>query len=191
MRCAKCGTENPPDKRFCGECGARFSLRCPTCGAESPPPFRFCGECGAAIKDAAPGAQEAASVAPSTAGERRHLTVLFGDLVGSTSIAAQLDPEEWREMVSAYHGAAAEAITRYGGHVAKYLGDGVMAYFGWPIPQSWPTSTCTKCLMSGLHDRSCRALLAALFSFVLRMTWSSSSSMNGMRGESLKCCQNG
>ena len=47
-------------------------------------------------------------------------------------IAAQLDPEEWREMVSAYHRAVAEAITRYGGHVAKYLGDGVMASFGWP-----------------------------------------------------------
>jgi class 3 adenylate cyclase/predicted ATPase len=65
-------------------------------------------------------------------GERRHLTVLFCDLVGSTEIAAQLDPEEWREVVAAYHRAAAEAITRFGGHVAKYLGDGVMAYFGWP-----------------------------------------------------------
>jgi class 3 adenylate cyclase len=58
--------------------------------------------------------------------------VLFCDLVNSTSIAAQLDPEEWREMVGAYHRAATEAITRYSGHVAKYLGDGVMAYFGWP-----------------------------------------------------------
>jgi class 3 adenylate cyclase len=58
---------------------------------------------------------------------------LFCDLVGSTEIAAQLDPEEWREVVAGYHSAAAEAITRYGGHVAKYLGDGVMAYFGWPI----------------------------------------------------------
>jgi len=57
---------------------------------------------------------------------------LFCDLVGSTEIAAQLDPEEWREVVAAYHRAAAEAITRFGGHVAKYLGDGVMAYFGWP-----------------------------------------------------------
>ena len=68
----------------------------------------------------------------ATSGERRHLTVLFCDLVGSTEIAALLDPEEWREVVSAYHGAVAEAITRYGGHVGKYLGDGVMAYFGWP-----------------------------------------------------------
>jgi class 3 adenylate cyclase/predicted ATPase len=65
-------------------------------------------------------------------GERRHLTVLFCDLVGSTEIAAQLDPEEWREVVGGYHRAAAGAITRFGGHVAKYLGDGVMAYFGWP-----------------------------------------------------------
>ena len=65
-------------------------------------------------------------------GERRHLTVLFCDLVGSTAIAAQLDPEEWRETVGSYHRAAAEAITRFGGHVAKYLGDGVMAFFGYP-----------------------------------------------------------
>jgi len=68
----------------------------------------------------------------SAGGERRHLTVLFCDLVGSTGLAARLDPEEWRELVDSYHRAATEAITRYGGHVAKYLGDGVMAYFGWP-----------------------------------------------------------
>jgi class 3 adenylate cyclase/tetratricopeptide (TPR) repeat protein len=58
--------------------------------------------------------------------------VLFCDLVGSTAIAAQLDPEEWRETVGGYHRAAAEAINRFGGHVAKYLGDGVMAFFGYP-----------------------------------------------------------
>jgi len=60
------------------------------------------------------------------------LTVLFCDLVGSTAIAAQLDPEQWRETIAGYHRAAAEAITRFGGYVAQYLGDGVMAYFGWP-----------------------------------------------------------
>jgi class 3 adenylate cyclase len=67
-----------------------------------------------------------------SAGERRHLTVLFCDLVGSTEIAARLDPEEWRETVAAYHRAATEAVTRYGGHIAQYLGDGVMAFFGYP-----------------------------------------------------------
>ena len=64
--------------------------------------------------------------------KRRHLTVLFCDLVGSTEIASHLDPEQWREIVGDYHRAAAQAIERFGGHVAQYLGDGVMAYFGWP-----------------------------------------------------------
>jgi class 3 adenylate cyclase len=86
---------------------------------------------------ASPDAVEQSRAAPEPAnsgptGERRHLTVLFGDLVGSTAVASQLDPEEWREMVAGYHRAAAEAMTRFGGHVAKYLGDGVMAFFGQP-----------------------------------------------------------
>ena len=58
--------------------------------------------------------------------------MLFCDLVGSTEIASHLDPEQWREIVGEYHRAAAQAIERFGGHVAQYLGDGVMAYFGWP-----------------------------------------------------------
>ena len=65
-------------------------------------------------------------------GERRHLTVLFCDLVGSTAIAGQLDPEEWGETLAGYQRATAEAITRFGGYVAKYLGDGVLAFFGYP-----------------------------------------------------------
>jgi class 3 adenylate cyclase/tetratricopeptide (TPR) repeat protein len=58
--------------------------------------------------------------------------VLFSDLVGSTALAAGMDPEDWRAAVAAYHRAAAHAVTRYGGHVAKFLGDGVMAFFGYP-----------------------------------------------------------
>jgi class 3 adenylate cyclase len=58
--------------------------------------------------------------------------VLFCDLVNSTGIATQLDPEEWREVIANYHRAAAQAIERFGGYIAQYLGDGVMAYFGWP-----------------------------------------------------------
>ena len=65
-------------------------------------------------------------------GERRHLTVLFCDLVNSTSLASQLDPEEWREVVINYHQRVAQEVERFGGHVAQYLGDGIIAYFGWP-----------------------------------------------------------
>jgi class 3 adenylate cyclase/predicted ATPase len=64
--------------------------------------------------------------------ERRQLTVLFCDLVGSTELAAQLDPEDMGAIMSAYHCATAAVVERFDGHVAKYLGDGVLAYFGWP-----------------------------------------------------------
>jgi class 3 adenylate cyclase len=134
MRCSKCGSDNREGRKFCASCGTPLVAACPKCGAAVQADEKFCGECGTALGDAVPVAAAArtASVTPFASGERRHLTVLFCDLVGSTEIAAQLDPEEWREVVAGYHRAAAEAITRFGGYVAKYLGDGVMAYFGWP-----------------------------------------------------------
>src|SRR5262249_12973260 len=64
--------------------------------------------------------------------ERRLLSVLFCDLVGSTALARRLDPEDMRALLRSYQDRVAGAITRYGGHVAQYLGDGVMAFFGWP-----------------------------------------------------------
>src|SRR6201988_1039617 len=64
--------------------------------------------------------------------ERRQLTVMFADLVGSTALSARLDPEELRDIIGAYHRCCAEVITSSGGFVAKYLGDGVLAYFGYP-----------------------------------------------------------
>ena len=96
---------------------------------------KFCGECGAlACGPLHPGHRgDFARPNPcEIAGERRHLTVMFCDLVGSTEISARLDPEELRELLGDYHRAATEAIIHFGGHVAKYLGDAVMAYFGWP-----------------------------------------------------------
>jgi class 3 adenylate cyclase len=64
--------------------------------------------------------------------ERRQLTVMFVDLVGSTALSARLDPEDMGAVIRAYHGCCTEAIGHWGGHVAKYMGDGVLAYFGWP-----------------------------------------------------------
>ena len=64
--------------------------------------------------------------------ERRQLTVMFVDLVGSTALSGQLDPEEMGEVIRRYQNAVAEKITRLEGHVAKFMGDGVLAYFGWP-----------------------------------------------------------
>jgi class 3 adenylate cyclase len=64
--------------------------------------------------------------------ERRQLTVMFCDLVGSTALSAKLDPEDLREIVGAYHRSCTAIVERNGGYVAKYMGDGVLAYFGYP-----------------------------------------------------------
>jgi class 3 adenylate cyclase len=71
--------------------------------------------------------------AAETVGERRYLTVMFCDLVGSTAISAQLDAEEWRDLVGAYLDAASASVAEMGGHVAKKLGDGLMCLFGYPL----------------------------------------------------------
>jgi class 3 adenylate cyclase/tetratricopeptide (TPR) repeat protein len=81
----------------------------------------------AAVGAALPGALAEA------AGERRYLTVMFCDLVGSTGISAQLDAEEWRDLVGSYLDAASAAVTEMGGHVAKKLGDGLLSLFGYPV----------------------------------------------------------
>src|ERR1700687_1753317 len=132
MRCQKCSAENPEGARFCVHCAAPCTRLCGKCGFENPQEARFCAQCATPLDEAVPIQGKPASTDAGLTGERRHLTVLFCDLVGSTAIAGQLDPEEWRETVAGYHRAAAEAITRFGGHVAKYLGDGVMALFGYP-----------------------------------------------------------
>ncbi len=69
------------------------------------------------------------------AAERRPITVLFFDLVGSTRLAAKLDPEDWRNLVNSYLDEASKAVTGFGGHVLKRLGDGLMALFGYPRAQ--------------------------------------------------------
>ncbi len=117
MRCSKCGAENPDRKRFCADCGAPLADHCPKCGSENPADKKFCGDCGAAIvfDSAAPVAEVVNLPGTAAGGERRHLTVLFCDLVGSTEIASRLDPEEWREVVGQYHRAAALAIERSAG----------------------------------------------------------------------------
>jgi class 3 adenylate cyclase/predicted ATPase len=79
----------------------------------------------------APDAAESPPTARNTA-ERRQVTVMFSDLVGSTALSARMDPEDLREVISAYQKCVAEAVERFGGFVAKYMGDGVLIYFGYP-----------------------------------------------------------
>ena len=81
-------------------------------------------------------------------GERRHVTVMFCDLVGSTSISAGLDAEDWRDLVGSYLDAASAAVTEMGGHVAKKLGDGLMALFGYPVAQENDAERAARAALS-------------------------------------------
>jgi len=121
-------------------CGAAQSARCPSCGSTSVAGAKFCLECGAQLEGPE---RVAVSERPLTlarpsrsrgavSAERRHLTVMFCDLVGSTALSARLDPEDAREIIRAYHRRCAAVIAKAGGLVAQYMGDGVLAYFGYP-----------------------------------------------------------
>jgi class 3 adenylate cyclase/predicted ATPase len=79
------------------------------------------------------GSRPALTVVTSSPAERRQLTVLFCDMVGSTNLSGDLDPEEHREILSAFQGCCSREVARFGGHVAQYMGDGVLAYFGYPV----------------------------------------------------------
>jgi class 3 adenylate cyclase/tetratricopeptide (TPR) repeat protein len=107
-------------------------VRCAACNAEVPPGFRFCGHCGAPVVAAAAPAPAPTTRSGQFDAERRQITVLFCDLAGSTKLAERLDLEDLRDVVRAYQQAAVTVIERFGGHVAQYLGDGILAYFGYP-----------------------------------------------------------
>ena len=138
MTCTACGHENRPGAKFCEECAGPLKRLCASCGTELRPTAKFCDACGASVSElaarapAAPPDLAPAASGPAAAGERRQLTVLFCDLVGSTPLSQQLDAEEWRDIIAQYQQAAAGAVARFGGHVAKNLGDGLLIYFGWP-----------------------------------------------------------
>jgi class 3 adenylate cyclase/tetratricopeptide (TPR) repeat protein len=137
MRCGSCAADNPAGHRFCGQCGSPLAAACPSCGAELVPGHRFCGQCGAAVAAAAaptPSRPDATPTGPAPgAAERRRVSVLFVDLVGFTTLAESRDPEQVRDLLSAYFEQARTVVSRYGGTIEKFIGDAVMAVWGTPV----------------------------------------------------------
>jgi class 3 adenylate cyclase/predicted ATPase len=139
MECPRCHHTDRPGTKFCTACGSPLPASCPLCGAANPPAARFCGDCGAKL--AGPAASTLQPPSPSAppsntatlSAERRQLTVMFCDLVGSTGLSARLDPEDMRDLMAAYHKGVADAVARFDGFTAQYLGDGVLVYFGYPL----------------------------------------------------------
>jgi class 3 adenylate cyclase len=132
--CSVCGRAASPGAGFCGGCGSPLPSLCPHCGRPNPVDNRFCESCGHQLASAAAASAPVtpSAVGPDRSGERRYLTVMFCDLVGSTALSAGLDPEDMRQVIRAYQARCLEVVTAYDGSVAQYLGDGVLAYFGYP-----------------------------------------------------------
>jgi len=131
LACWNCGSPNPPAARFCSTCGKPQAQACPECGAPVAEGARFCGNCGIRLRGEAPAPPNAPVL---TAEARKVVTVLFADLVGSTSLTEKLDPEEAREVVGKFYTVVQGVVEGWHeGTVANYLGDGVLAVFGLPV----------------------------------------------------------
>src|SRR5438105_10655005 len=133
MQCLTCRAVLPETAKFCVECGAPAPVPCPACGYLNSSLANFCPECGvrlaASVVDRT-GAAQTPLKSPSlpeeggAPAERRQLTVLFCDLVGSTALSSRLDPEDLRDVIGAYHRCVAETVEPFEGFVARYMGDG-------------------------------------------------------------------
>jgi TOMM system kinase/cyclase fusion protein len=147
--CPACQHTNPAEAKFCNACGAPLLHLCAACKAENPPGSAFCNACAAPLGRTTPAlsptevggpdsvispdrvSPRAESFAPEA--ERRQLTVMFCDLVGSTQLSERLDPEDYRDVVRAYQAVCEAEAERFEGHIAQLLGDALLVYFGWPV----------------------------------------------------------
>jgi len=133
MVCPNCGAHNRAERRFCTTCGASINAACPGCGAPADADDAFCGDCGASLRPDVTTAAGTAGARPSApVSEVRHVSVLFCDLVGFTTLSEHRDPEDVRELLSRYFDLARAIVDRYGGVVEKFIGDAVMAVWGVP-----------------------------------------------------------
>ena len=162
MNCPHCQQENPPQAKFCLECGTPLALKCAACGTELPAGAKFCLECGQSViarpaiasRFTSPGvytpkhlAEKILTSKSAVEGERKQVTVLFADMKGSMELLADRDPEEARKLLDPVLEHMMEAVHRYEGTVNQVMGDGIMALFGAPL---------------ALEDHAVRACYAAL-----------------------------
>jgi class 3 adenylate cyclase len=148
MICPHCQTENPDDARYCLSCGKALMQRCTSCQTELPVSARFCMHCGQPVSPSTPTDDArltrlaAATPAPlaqkvraatDLVGERRVVTILFADVVGSTALADQVGAETWMAIMNGAFDRITPAIYRFEGTIAQLVGDGLWAFFGAPV----------------------------------------------------------
>src|SRR5262249_2541553 len=126
MDCAACGHRNSTGARFCGECGAPLleSVECPVCSFANRADQNFCSSCGAERRVGA-SHDGAARPPPEVVGERKQVTVLFADVMGSMALSESCDPEEWRQLMERFFAILSAGVQRFEGTVDKFTGDGI------------------------------------------------------------------
>lgn len=146
MNCSNCGSDNPSGAKFCLNCGHALEIACPNCATGLPVDAKFCMNCGHQLEAGSTAgmeghttrsatdrlAQEIAAAATSM-GERRVITMLFVDVIGSTAAAEKLGPERWSAIMRGAFDRFIAPVERYEGSVARMLGDAILAYFGAPV----------------------------------------------------------
>jgi len=135
MKCPNCQADNGAQNKFCGQCGTALPEGCPQCGAENSDGNKFCGQCGTLLGAADGAPPEPSPPQPPAAeqeAERRHLTIMFCDLADSTALSEQYDPEDLKDVISDFQKMCAAEIETFGGFIARYMGDGILVYFGYP-----------------------------------------------------------
>jgi len=152
MRCPNCDCQNPDAAKYCDACGTPLPLGCPACGAPNRTNAKFCNACGTALGPQAqprvvpPDEADApqpldlafalgTAVEPQAVpeGERKMVTALFVDIIGSTELEQDLDPEEARAIIDPALALMIDAVRRYDGYVVQSTGDGIFALFGAPV----------------------------------------------------------
>jgi class 3 adenylate cyclase/tetratricopeptide (TPR) repeat protein len=204
MDCPSCGHSNREGARFCAECATPLSetVTCPSCGTGLPPAARHCDSCGHALTSAgAPAAaldrrshppehlaEKIRADRAALEGERKQVTVLFADVMGSMELAEQSDPEEWRRIMDRFFSILCQGVHRFEGTVDKFTGDGIMALFGAPIAHE---DHARRACYAALHlQRELAAYAAELrralgLSFSVRMGLNSGEVVVGQIGEDL------
>jgi class 3 adenylate cyclase len=144
--CPQCGESTRAGARYCGQCAAPLESTCLRCGSPLPPTVKFCLDCGHPVTQGMAGRFESpAAYTPrhlaekilqsrtAIEGERKQVTVLFADIIGSMALLAGLDPEDARRVLDPVLDLMMEAVHHFEGTVNQVLGDGIMALFGAPI----------------------------------------------------------
>mgnify|MGYP001795369987 CR=1 FL=1 len=146
--CPECDAANPDGAKFCHNCGSKLPVMCPECGTAALAGAKFCTSCGTALaKPSTVPSQKRAprSTSDETVAERRLLTVVFCDLVGSTALSEEFDPEDYRDLITRYRGLVERSVAKFGGEIANYAGDGVVAIFGYPVAQERSHHSAALC----------------------------------------------